>query len=127
MRILIVILATAALAGCGTQPAGDRAATPPPASGAGETGTQAVTADAPQPVPELTDQRLVYECPKCGMDFDRAGPCSMDGAVLAAMQVSYSCPKDGQAVERAGKCPRCPMNAHVEKTAMAATTAPEKN
>jgi hypothetical protein len=41
-----------------------------------------------------------------------------------ATQVSYTCPADNQAVEEAGKCPRCPMNAKVNKTVVAANTAP---
>jgi hypothetical protein len=51
----------------------------------------------------------------------------MGCAELVATQVDYSCPKDGQAVEKAGKCPRCPMNARVEKTAMAAAATPDKH
>jgi predicted nucleic-acid-binding Zn-ribbon protein len=70
---------------------------------------------------------MVYECPKCGMDFDAAGKCSMDGTGLVATRVDYSCPKDGKAVEGAGKCPRCAMNAHVEKTAMAPAQNPTGN
>jgi predicted RNA-binding Zn-ribbon protein involved in translation (DUF1610 family) len=133
MRILLVIIAVLALAGCGAQQKpGDTAATAAPgtpASGAttpgdpaagGTAGNQASVAAAPRVIEELTTQKLVYECPKCGMDFDAAGNCSMDGSPLVATQVEYTCPKDGQAVAQAGKCPRCPMNAHVEKTAMAA-------
>ncbi len=136
MRTFLVTLAVLALAGCGAQQksadtaAGTPppAATPAPASGAGgAAGSDAVTAAAPQLIESLTDQKLVYECPKCGMDFDAAGTCSMDGAELVATKVEYVCPKDGQAVEKAGKCPRCPMNARIEKTAMTGTATSGKN
>ena len=144
MRILLVTFAVLALAGCGAQhestdtaathaPSGDAASTPAESTtpGAGVTdgagAGDAVVATAPRLIEELTDQKLVYECPKCGMDFDAAGKCSMDGAELVAMRVGYSCPADGKAVERAGKCPRCAMNARVEKTALAAAPATDKN
>ena len=72
----------------------------------------------------MTDQKLVYECPKCGMMFDRVGKCSMDSTDLVQTQVRYICPADNKPVERAGKCPRCAMNARVDKTAMATPEAP---
>jgi len=123
MRTIFVSLLALALAGCGAQPrsAGSTAQDQAPnAAGSPEgQGTDAMTAAAPQQIDMLTDQTLVYECPKCGMDFDGAGKCSMDGAELVATQVSYICPADNKPVERAGKCPRCAVNARVEKTAMA--------
>ena len=133
MRTMIVILAVLALAGCGARQNADTAANAP-ASGAQAPAGQAVppagrdaaNAAAPKLIEGLTDQKLVYACPKCGMDFDAAGACTMDGAELVATRVDYVCPKDGQAVEHAGTCPRCPMNARVEKTAVAANVAPGK-
>jgi uncharacterized C2H2 Zn-finger protein len=141
MRKLIVILVVLALAGCGAQQkSADVAATaqkPAPAGSAGlETtapapeagpGGEAVATGAPRMIEELISQTSVYECPKCGMDFDAAGKCSMDGADLVATRVDYTCPQDGQAVPGAGKCPRCPMNARVQKTAMAAAAVPDKH
>jgi rubrerythrin len=137
MRIVLVTLAVLALAGCGAQQksadtatttaepiAADTAAT---TAGPIAAGTEAVVAAAPQLIETLTNQKLVYECPKCGMDFDAAGTCSMGCAELVATKVDYICPQDGQAVEQAGTCPRCPMNARVEKTAMAAAAAPGRN
>ncbi len=122
MRILLVTIAVLALAGCGASPkSADTASAPAPPA----TGTDAVPAGGPQLIAELTDETTVYECPKCGMMFDAAGTCSMGCAELVATQVSYTCPKDNQAVAAAGQCPRCPMNARVEKTAMAAGTAPK--
>jgi predicted RNA-binding Zn-ribbon protein involved in translation (DUF1610 family) len=124
MRIVLVTLAVLALAGCGAQQksANTASTTPKPTAG-----TEAVVAGAPQAIETLTNQKLVYECPTCGMDFDAAGKCSTDGTELVATRVDYVCPQDGQPVERAGKCPRCPMNARVEKTAMAAAPAAGKN
>jgi predicted RNA-binding Zn-ribbon protein involved in translation (DUF1610 family) len=124
MRIVLLTLAMLALAGCGAQQksADTAATTAKPAAG-----NAVVVAVAPRPIETLTNQKLVYECPKCGMDFDAAGKCSMDGTELVATRVDYTCPKDGQAVGQAGKCPRCPMNARVDRTAMAAAPASGKN
>lgn len=131
MRIVLMTLAVLALAGCGAQQKpGDTAATAAQSTTPGDRaggGAEAVAAGTPRVIEELTNQKLVYECPKCGMDFDAAGTCSMDGAELVATRVDYTCPQDGQAVAQAGRCPRCPMNARVEKTAMAAAAAPGKN
>ena len=119
MRALGISLLLLALAGCTAQPkssaSSDKAAT--------RQSDGAVTAAAPQSIDELTNQTLVYECPKCGMDYDRAGTCSMDGATLVAMKVSYVCPADGKPVKRAGHCPRCQMNARIDKTALATGTS----
>jgi hypothetical protein len=69
----------------------------------------------------LTDQTLVYECPKCGNDYDKAGKCPMDQSDLVATQVSYICPADNQPVDHAGKCPRCEMDARIQKMALNGT------
>src|SRR5207245_2568004 len=97
--ILIVALAVCSLAGCGTQQRSadtTTSAAPPavsaPATPATGAGTQAVAASAPKMIEALTNQRQVFECPKCGMDYDAAGKCSMDGAELVAMRVDYVCP-----------------------------------
>lgn len=133
MRSLLVILAVLALAGCGAQPkSADTAATPPPATtptndAATASGGDGAASGAPVLIAALTDQTLVYECPKCGMMFDRAGTCSMGCAELVATKVDYTCPKDNQAVAKAGQCPRCPMNARVEKTAIAAAAPSDRN
>jgi ribosomal protein S27AE len=74
-------------------------------------------------IEELTDQRKVYECPKCGADYDAAGNCTMDGSALVATRVDYSCPADGKPVEKAGQCPRCAMHARIDKTALASDAA----
>ena len=122
MKTFLTTLAILALAGCGAaqKPADTAAQAPAPATA--PSGSDATV--AAHAIQELTDQTLIYECPKCGMMFDAAGACTMDGSELVATQVSYTCPKDNQAVAKAGQCPRCPMNARVEKTAMAAGTAP---
>jgi hypothetical protein len=126
MRLLLVTLAVLALAGCGSTPKSSETAAGTPATTTPAAGSDAAVAAAPNLITELTDQKVVYECPKCGMMFDAAGTCSMGCAELVATQVAYSCPKDGQAVEKAGQCPRCPMNARVEKTAMAAAATQDK-
>jgi len=114
MRVIITAIALLSLAACSSQPKSSQTA-----KEATKPAADAVVASAPQEIPQLTNQKLVYECPKCGMDFDAAGACTMDGAALVATQVDYSCPQDGQAVDHAGECPRCPMNARVRKTTMA--------
>jgi uncharacterized C2H2 Zn-finger protein len=124
---MIAMFAMLALAGCsGRQQAADTAAQTPAAPAASTpapaAGSDAATAAAPRLIAELTDQTMVYECPKCGMMFDAAGNCSMGCGPLVATKVEYTCPKDNEAVARAGKCPRCPMNARVEKTALAEAT-----
>lgn len=124
LKAMIALLAVLALVGCNAQqkPADTAAQTPAtsaPGTPAPAAGTDAAAAVAPTLIAELTDQKLIYECPKCGMMFDAAGTCSMGCATLVATQVEYTCPKDSKPVERAGTCPRCPMNARVEKTAMA--------
>ena len=103
-RALIASLLALALCACGTHRS-----------------TTAAAGDASKPraIAALTDQTQVYECPKCGMDFDQAGACSMDGTALVAMKVAYICPADEKPVDHSGACPRCPANARVEKTAMA--------
>lgn len=129
IRIVLVTLAVLALAGCAQQQSATTQAATPPAveTGTAAAGTEAVVASGPKLIEELTNQKQVFACPKCGMDFEAAGQCSMDGAELVATQVDYSCPADGKPVEAAGKCPRCPMNARVEKTALAAVPEPDKH
>jgi hypothetical protein len=78
---------------------------------------RATSATQPQAI-TLTNQTMVYECPKCGADYDKAGQCPMDQTELVAMQVSYICPADNQPVEQAGKCPRCNANARIDKVAL---------
>ena len=119
---LLALMLALGLVGCSAQPkAGSSAQGGRDATGSSMAkGANAVA--TPQQLDQLTDQTLVYECPKCGMDFDRASKCSMDGAELVATQVSYICPADGKPVERAGKCPRCAVNARIEKTALAEPT-----
>ena len=126
MKTILAMLAVLALVGCGAQKSSETAAEAP-ATSTGPAGTDAATAAAPKLIAELTDQTLVYECPKCGMMFDAAGTCSMGCAELVATQVAYTCPKDNQAVAKAGQCPRCPMNARIDKTAMAGGVAPDKH
>lgn len=119
MRAIVIALSLLSLVGCTAQPKSAAPAaqavssTPPPA------GAEAVTAGARHEILELTNQKLVYECPKCGMTFDAPGTCSMGDGELVATQVDYSCPQDGKAVEQGGQCPRCPMNARVRKTTLA--------
>ena len=83
--------------------------------------TSAQSASAPKAINELVDQKLVYECPTCGMDFDAAGKCTMDGATLVETKIDYICPADNKPVDHAGKCPRCAANARIDRTAVAST------
>ena len=113
-RIAIALLAALLLAGCQAKP------------------KPSATAAAPNVIVALSDQKVVWECPKCGMDFDGPGKCSMDPDVaLEKTDVAYLCPADNEQVEKAGKCPRCNMDAKVVKTAAAepapagATPAPQ--
>jgi len=100
--IACLLVAAALLAGCQSRPKATAAA---PA--------------APTVIAELTDQNVVWECPKCGMDYDAPGKCSMCDADLEKTNVAYICPADNAPVDRAGKCPRCNMNARVVRTAAA--------
>ena len=125
MKTLLVMLVALALAGCGATQTATETATPAATDPA--VATDAAAASAPNLIAELTDQKMVYECPKCGMMFDAAGTCSMGCAELVATQVAYICPKDQQAVATAGQCPRCPMPARVDKTAMAVPPAPDQH
>ena len=81
---------------------------------------RAKSATTPQAI-TLSNQTLVYECPKCGNDYDKPGQCPTDQAELVATQVSYICPADNQPVDGAGKCPRCEMNAKIVKMALNGT------
>jgi predicted RNA-binding Zn-ribbon protein involved in translation (DUF1610 family) len=123
IRLLAVAIAVLVLAGCQSapKPVARESSTPAPASG-----TPAVNADAPQLIGELTDQTVVWECPNCGMTFDRAGQCSMGDGELVETRVEYICPANGRSIGHAGKCPDCNMNTRVEKTAVAAVVAPEE-
>jgi hypothetical protein len=116
-RMLIAAALALALLGC--QPV-QRSVSDDNHKAAPASGTDAVTAGAPQSIDVLTDQTMVWECPQCGMDYDRAGTCSMDGSTLVQTRISYICPADNKPVEHSGKCPRCAANARVEKSAMAA-------
>jgi hypothetical protein len=80
--------------------------------------TEAVAAQAPQVIKELTNQTTIYECPTCHMEYDRAGNCNMCNVALVETRVDYICPADNKPVEHAGKCPRCEVNARIVKTAM---------
>jgi predicted RNA-binding Zn-ribbon protein involved in translation (DUF1610 family) len=110
MNRFLLLLATAALAalmsaGCQTQ--GARSAL------AGKVD------HAPKAIPVLKQEALVHECPKCGMDYDQAGRCTMCDVELVRTAVAYKCPTDGKPVERSGPCPRCAASVVVEKTAIA--------
>ena len=122
-RLLVAAVAALVLAGCQSAPTSTETAAEPHAATPAATG--AASADAPVLIAEFVDQTTVWECPKCGMVFDRAGVCSMEGATLVEMKVNYVCPADNKPVERAGKCPRCPQNARIDKVAVAASTPAE--
>jgi len=115
-RTLLAALVALALAGCQSAP---KSATDTQATT--KSGTEAMTAAAPKEIMELVDQTKVWECPKCGMDFDGPGTCHMDGSTLVETNVSYICPADNKPVEHSGKCPRCATNARVDKVAAAAS------
>jgi len=109
-----------ALAGCSSAPKTDShlAVTPDPAIA---TATATTAGHEPAKIAQLSDQREVWDCPKCGMDFDAAGSCTMCNAELVHTRVDYSCAADGKAVERAGQCPRCTVPVVVKKTALTAS------
>ena len=104
MRAMFLVVAVLALASC---------------QSASKAKVDVASASTPQNLMELTHQTLVYECPKCQMDYDRAGECPMCKVALVATKVDYICPADDKPVEHSGKCPRCAANARVVKTAMA--------
>ena len=115
-RLLCTALVALALAGCQSAPKQNSTET----QAAAPSGTDATTAAAPKEIMVLTSETKVWECPKCGMDFDGPGVCSMDQTTLVETNVSYICPADNKPVEHAGKCPRCPTNARIDKAAVAA-------
>ncbi len=104
--IVLLFLMAALLAGCQAKPKAPAAAA------------------APKTIATLTDQKVVWECPSCGMDYDGPGTCSMDGATLVKTDISYICPVDNKPVDHAGPCPRCNANAKIVRTAVAAAPAP---
>jgi hypothetical protein len=110
LRVGLAAIAFFSLAGCGAQPS----------SHAPAAKTDAVVAAAPNEIEELSDQKKVWECPKCGMDYDGPGECAMDHSKLVETKVDYICPADNRPVDKAGKCPRCAANARIVKTAVAA-------
>jgi hypothetical protein len=108
VRTCILLAALAlALAGCQTN------------SSTSSSTTQ--VASGPKAIDALTDQKLVYSCPTCGMDFDAPGKCTMEGATLVETKIDYICPADNKPVDQAGKCPRCAANARIDRTAVAST------
>ena len=111
-RIVYALLIVVALSGCQSAPRSTEHAA----------GSDAAAVAAKPKEIDITDQKQVWECPKCGMDYDAAGTCSMDGATLVEMNVSYICPADNKPVEHAGKCPRCAVNARIDKVAVAASS-----
>ena len=114
MRILLVAIALGALASCGAQNRPAIQASRQPVK------IDAVAAAAPREVQDLTDQKKIWECPKCGTMYDAPGQCSMDKSTLVETKVDYICPADNRPVDKSGKCPRCAANARVVKTAIAA-------
>lgn len=116
-RILVLFAALALLAGCSSEK--------PAASASSEAAnaTNATAAATPNSV-EITNQKTVWQCPNCGMNFDGPGRCSMNDGDLVEMKVDYICPADNKPVEAAGKCPRCDQNARVVTTAVAAAVPP---
>ena len=116
-RFALLVVAALVLAGCQAAPKSTAQPETP-------SGTSAVPAAAPKEIAVLTSQTKVWECPKCGMDFDGPGVCAMDNAALVETNVSYICPADNKPVEQAGKCPRCPTNARIEKVVAAAVGGP---
>ena len=102
-RFLAVLLISALALGCQSKPKA----------------TASVAAPGPQPINELTNQTVVYECPQCGMDFDGPGQCPMDHIDLVKTGIAYICPADNKPVEHSGQCPRCAASATVQRTALA--------
>ena len=114
MRLPLILSALAiVLAGCGAD--AKRTARAPQTHPV-PSQTTAVTAAAPNEI-ALTNQKVVWECPVCEMDYDGPGRCAMGCAELVKYDVAYTCPVDQQPVAGIGKCPRCEQNVKVIKTA----------
>jgi hypothetical protein len=126
-RFAAVLLLTLVLAGCGASGTPSSQSDATGDAPAADAGSAPAAADRAPAQVALSDQRKVWECPKCGMDFDGPGTCSMGCAELVEMNVAYLCPVNGRDVGKAGKCPDCPQNVTVQKTAvaMAEPAAPE--
>src|SRR2546425_1374451 len=119
LRRIGVLVLLLALPGCGARQHTDSAA------GTDSSGTGSATAAEPTPVDaqlheisELTNQVIIYECPKCGMMFDGPGHCTMDGTELYPTKVTYVCPADHMPADHAGKCPRCDRQVQIMKAKM---------
>ena len=108
MRLSLILL-LALSAGCGSAPRATTDRQSPPAD----------SAAAPVLLAGLTDQRTVWDCPKCGMEYDRAGQCGMCHVDLVETRVDYLCAADGKPVVKNGECPRCDAPVQVQRTALA--------
>jgi hypothetical protein len=106
------------LAGCAQAPSTQAKADAPAAASDVRTAS-APAGGTPQSVVAITDQHVIYVCPRCAMEFDRAGQCGMCHVDLEPVRIDYLCPADGKPVERAGRCPRCEADAKIVRTAMA--------
>ena len=118
MKPLLLCLSVALLAGCSS---GKPAATADAAKSG--SATTATVASTPNSI-VLTNQKVVWQCPNCGMQFDGPGMCSMGDGELVEMKVDYICPADNKPVDHAGACPRCAANARIVTTAVAAAVPP---
>ena len=110
------------LGGCSSAPSST--ATVANRTGSATPAAVAESGAPPQIITALTDEKTVYDCPRCGMEFAGPGQCTMCHVDLVAMKVDYRCPADGGTVQKAGRCPRCQANARVVKTALAVAVPP---
>ena len=115
-------VALAVLGGCSSAPSST--ATAVDRTGSATPAAAAEAGAPPRIITALNDEKTVYACPRCGMEFADPGQCTMCHVDLVAMKVDYLCPADGEAVEKAGRCPRCQANARVVKTALAVAVPP---
>lgn len=126
IRLFLGALALFALAGCGgASPSRTAEANAPAGPGTNAAALAAradsAAADVPKLIARLSNETEVFSCPKCFMDYDRAGMCTMCDVVTIRTRIDYTCPADGQPVEHAGHCPRCPMDARIDRTPLTAT------
>ncbi len=118
MRAIALFSLLAVLSGCGAAPPAAEA--PPSPVAASRAVAPGSAAHVPVEIPVLSDEREVWDCPKCDMVYDRAGMCTMCDADLVHSRVDYSCPVDSKPVEKAGLCPRCPQAATIAMTPLTA-------
>ena len=121
-HLLLALVLPLALWGCGRrepQPAsGTTGQSTAPGLAPSPSANSALAAALPQEIDQLTDQVIIYECPKCNRMYDANGECPKDGAQLYATKVTFICAYDDEIIDHYGRCPKCGRMVKIEKAKM---------